>query len=97
MFDLVPLIGRDPGPRICTHCWGLGVRWRDLDTVRLVGGNLHAQTYAHCALADDPPNNSHGAFAVAFAYHWERTGMKVANWLACRDVPPARQEGPRRV
>lgn len=82
---------------ICEACTRLGVRWRDLETATLTRGNLPAQTYAHCALADDPPNNTHGAFALAFAEYWRRTGAHVVNWLACHGVPPARQEGPRRV
>lgn len=100
MSDLVPLIGRDPGPRICAHCWGLGVRWRDLDTLRLIGqdGDKPSHVYAMKVLAGvDPPDLPADAIGIAQRQYWSEAGSTARGVLRYWGMPPARHEGPRRV
>lgn len=100
MFTRRYVLGVKLQSGICPACEDAGVKWRDLDTVQLIGqhGDKPSHVYAMKVLAGvDPPDLPAHAIGLAQREYWRFAGRYVANWLACRDVPPAREEGPRRV
>lgn len=94
MFDL-SAIGVDLGSRICSTCWGKGVRWRSLATQSLCTTYGDA-LYACYSLTLDPPQEWGAERTVSKMDAWSNAAGRVALWTLRRGMPLARLEGPTR-